>query len=280
MNTGEKIDDVIQILWNYYDGKNEILPIESSVLRESNIGVNEFRVICGRLTREGILKENPFATFLPYDGDVIDDFTFNRLFHERDKILSSSTDSSNSQSSSTDTSWVQIEELNKKMDALDRIFTLSIDGKKLGISYEKLRAGMNGKAIDNGSRVGESSMVSPRTPKPIKHLISKDANGYFSYNGELIKLRTTNIAYDLLYILYSHSPTGGFLTYKEIGDELRRRNKGDGSQKSIQNALGDGQGFFGIAKVGRMSIPRHNPDGKDLIEIVQGEGLQFNNPPI
>ncbi len=117
------------------------------------------------------------------------------------------------------------------------------------------RGGTNGKAIDNGSRAGESPMTPSRTTKPIKRLISKDALGYFSYNGELIKLKTTNIAYDLLDILYSHSPIGGFLTYEKIGDELRRRNKSDGSPKSIQNALGDGQGFFGIAKVGRTSIP-------------------------
>ena len=143
-----------------------------------------------------------------------------------------------------------------------------------------IRAGTNEKVINNGSRVGESPMASPRAMKPIKRLISKDALGAFFYHGELIKIRTTNIAYDLLDILYSHSPIGGFITYKEIGDELRRRSKGDGSPKSIQNALGDGQGFFGIAKVGSAIISHRNPDGKDLIEIVQGKGLQFNNPPI
>jgi hypothetical protein len=142
------------------------------------------------------------------------------------------------------------------------------------------RAGTKGKDFNDGSRAVESIMVSSRATKPIKRLISKDALGSFFYHGELITLRLTNIAYDLLDILYSHFPTGGFLTYKEIEDELRRRGKGNGSSKSIQNALGDGQGFFGIAKVGRAVILRRNPDGKELIEIVRGKGLQFNNPPI
>lgn len=145
------------------------------------------------------------------------------------------------------------------------------------VTDEVTGSGSRERAHAIGTEVGHQSRISPirklhfaiverlankiiPTPDSVaqgtaKRLIHKDADGDFFYNGKLVKLSKENIAWHLLDILYQRYPTGGFMTYEEIGKELRGRNKGDGSPKSIQNALGEGQGFFRNANGGN-SFPK------------------------
>jgi|GEM_PF-3217778 hypothetical protein len=124
MTIDEKYDNAIQMLHGYYDGKNERLRIASSVLKENGFNTDfhgEFvSMICGRLGREGILKESPF-TFLPSDKGIIDQVRYQQLNRKMEEMPV--------------LSYAELGRIQEEIFSMDRILTFVVDGGKLDAVY-------------------------------------------------------------------------------------------------------------------------------------------------
>lgn len=114
---------------------------------------------------------------------------------------------------------------------------------------------------------------------PANFYIVKDGDD-FKYRGVLLdKLGKDTDYFKVFDALYALLPTGGMTTYKDIGKETatritKTRNLSARKMaKFIQDKLGVHNGFLHHAK----GVSNSLPGGKELIHIVRGEGIEFNN---
>jgi hypothetical protein len=277
MSIDEKYDNAIQLLHGYYDGKNELLRIASSMLEENGFGIDfygEFRsMICPRLAREGILRESPFS-FLPSDKGIIDQERYKELSRELDM---------------PPFSWDRFEKIAGAMSSLDRIITFVVDGKKLEAEYAKHKTMLSGAAVREAmgkTELQEQPTRREKPPKSIRRLITKHpADGDYYYQDRPISVNTETLYYDVFDILILHAGQDGSLSYEQIEGQLVKRKyppaeNDDKRNKRIQNAISnEKQGFFRNAKVGARVMKNETPDGRQrIVEVVRGLGLKLNNP--
>lgn len=109
-----------------------------------------------------------------------------------------------------------------------------------------------------------------------QRLVEKNANGDFFYNRKRVKLSRTAIYYQVLDALCSGADQNGFMSYAAIEKYLVKSGRpaaanDDKRNKRVNNAISKGQGLF------RYGLKNKTLDGRELIEIVWGKGLQFNN---
>jgi len=102
----------------------------------------------------------------------------------------------------------------------------------------------------------------------------------FKYNGALLdKIGKGTNYYKVFNVVYILLPTGGKETYDNIGREIRKcipmtiNFSAKKMAKFIQDNLGIHNGFLHHAK----KIENTLSGGKELIHIVRGEGVEFNN---
>ena len=173
------------------------------------------------------------------------------------------------------------------MKSLDRIFTLVVDGKKLEAAYAKNKVAPGGeghRAASVGVIFDKQPTHREKAPKSVNRLIEKHQDdGDYSYNGQRIIITKGTVYYDVFDILILHAGQEGFLSYKEIDDELVKRKRpriedAGKRDKRIQNAISNKQGFFRHAKIGSRAMKNETPDGRQLVEVVRGKGLKLNNP--
>jgi hypothetical protein len=297
MTIEEKYNNAIQMLRSYYDGKNENLRISSSVLKENGFGEDFWQMICPRLQREGVLRENPMP-FIGDTGKVINQEKYNRLQSQWERIMSaimalSSSDRYNPQysfgpSPETTKKLVEKEELEKEMNSLERIYHFVVDGKKLIAEHEKHKAvsgGDAGRDARGKTALEKQPTTLEKSLKSIVRLIAKhqDDGDYF-YKDKRIVVNRKTLYYDVFDILFLYSDQEGFLSYEQIESKLVERNhlraKDDEKRnKRIQNAiLNEQQGFFKNAKIGNSKMKNKIPDGTPLVEGSRGNGLKLNNP--
>jgi len=126
------------------------------------------------------------------------------------------------------------------------------------------------KGIDLNHKFGEQ--------KPSGFYITKKGDD-FHYKGRYINLSKKTDYYKVFSALYAKLPEGGEVSYKDLIAEIKSRlPKTDGKttdemQKFIQRNLTDkSNGFMRYA-----GIPETEDNGKPLIEVVRGSGVEFNN---
>jgi len=112
-----------------------------------------------------------------------------------------------------------------------------------------------------------------------KQLINKDSQGDYFYNTDRISMMRKTLHYDIFDILYSIKDQNGFASYEDIEKELRKRgwdsiDQSESRNKRITNALY--QQLFRFVKIGKGSLKNKTPDGRKLIDIQRGRGLQLN----
>ncbi len=302
MTIDEKYNNAVQMLWSYYDGKNDTLRITSLVLEENSFGGDFWDMICPRLQREGILKE--YETFFRGHEYVnqrradeiwgalirLGNFQmsrdsgegiFNHLFvHDRHsfKILDELRELEKNEP-----------QLKKELDSLPRIHTFVVDGKKLDAAYKNIKTISGGNADHNADRKAPLSgrSITGKSPRPAIRLITKHPNdGDYFYQDKRIKVNKRTLYYDVFDILFLYSDQDGFLSYGQIENYLiaQKYPHIEGKEKRnkrIQNAiLNEQQGFFRHAKIGGSIMKNKTPDGRPLVEAARGDGLQLNNPTL
>jgi len=109
-----------------------------------------------------------------------------------------------------------------------------------------------------------------------QRLVEKDTNGDFFYDRQRVRLSKIAIYYQVLDALYSKADQNGFMSYKDIESYLVGHGRPVAKDKEkrnrrVNNAVSKSQGLF------RYGLKNETPDGRKLIEIVWGKGLQFNN---
>ncbi|MFA7286309.1 MAG: hypothetical protein WC052_01420 [Patescibacteria group bacterium] len=118
-----------------------------------------------------------------------------------------------------------------------------------------------------------------------KRTIMKNSDGLFTYRGAPLNVTLgTNYAraFD---ILLSDFPQGGFVPY-DVLENLLIQNGFEPSKnneqrnKRINNLLSVDQGFFRYAKLNNKKLPNSAADGKSIIHIRRGKGIEFYNPEI
>ncbi|OGI28439.1 MAG: hypothetical protein A2420_00795 [Candidatus Moranbacteria bacterium RIFOXYC1_FULL_44_13] len=119
-----------------------------------------------------------------------------------------------------------------------------------------------------------------------QRLIKRGANGDYYFNGNLIEANKKADYFAAFDILFTQHDANYFLSYEDIEEEFVRRGleRAGSTEKTIvriSNALHNkSQGFFRLAKVNGKRIKNEAPDGKEIVSIVRGKGLELNNPVI
>jgi len=118
-----------------------------------------------------------------------------------------------------------------------------------------------------------------------KHLIEKDTNGDFLYNGKFLKLSKDTLGYKILDALYTNSDQEGYLSYEAIEKYLVDKKEApiedsEKRDKRILNAISEGQGLFRRATINGALLKNETPSGAPLIDIRRGKGLVLSNPAI
>jgi len=106
--------------------------------------------------------------------------------------------------------------------------------------------------------------------------------GDFYYNGALIEMSKNTHFFYLLEILFTKADQNGFVSYEDIENGFIARGleesiNSDARNKRISNARDQ---LFYLARVNGNKLANKNLDGKELMENVRGEGLNFNNHSI
>lgn len=123
------------------------------------------------------------------------------------------------------------------------------------------------------------------TPIDQQNKIIQKKMGNFYYLGKPISVGEKTIYYNLLDILLSLSDQDGFLSYKKITSEMKKRLKNgllntdvkEINLKSISNAK---EYLFQYSKVNEEAFKNKTPNGKEIIQVVRGSGLKINNEDI
>ena len=116
-----------------------------------------------------------------------------------------------------------------------------------------------------------------------QRLITHNGQGNYLYDGKLIEMGRETMYYKVFDTLFLRSDQDGFLSYADIEAELIKRGVSESESdearnKRINNAiLNRQQGLFRFAKVNGKSLKNKTKDGRPLIELRRGKGLQLNN---
>jgi hypothetical protein len=118
-----------------------------------------------------------------------------------------------------------------------------------------------------------------KNQKKVDCYITKEGED-FMYNGKLLNNIGKGTRYYIVFdTLFSLLHSGGKTTYGELGIQIKKRIKGTTSfskermAKFIQDNLSIHNGFLH-----HTNIENPLPNGKELIHVIRGYGIEFNNP--
>lgn len=117
-------------------------------------------------------------------------------------------------------------------------------------------------------------------------LIEKDARGDYFYDGKRIGVNKEPIYYKTFDILFSDADQDGFLSYANIEKQLVKKEVSPAQSDAIRNKrinnvlINEQDGFFRFAKVNGKRLQNKTLDGRKLIKVMRGKGVQLNNPRV
>lgn len=117
-----------------------------------------------------------------------------------------------------------------------------------------------------------------RTTNKFITFITKQGDNFY-FNENLIDFGE-NTQYKALFdIIYSNCLQEDFISYEDINKKLIERDWKDISKnkinKRIQNSITNG--IFRFAKIGNKKFKNKLSNGKKILKIIRGKGIEFNN---